>query len=107
VQIGFIGTGRDSGRQRVWLSFRNKSMRWRARISSWAYLFGVIASWLPAEVGCVAKTIPSAKPNQQPISAVDYSAFNPRISWMNWICPRTSRFGKHLTWPFRIMCRTS
>ena len=22
-------------------------------------------------------------------------------------CPRTSPFGNHLTWPFRIMCRTS
>ena len=33
--------------------------------------------------GCVAKTILSAKPNQPPISSVDYSAFNPRISRMN------------------------
>jgi len=33
--------------------------------------------------GCVAKTTLSAKPNQPPISSVDYSAFNPRISRMN------------------------
>jgi hypothetical protein len=57
--------------------------------------------------GCVAKTILSAKLNQSPFSSVDYSAFNPRISRMNCICPRTSPFGKHITWPFRIMCRTS
>ena len=38
---------------------------------------------LPVKIGCVAKTILSAKPNQPPISSVDYSAFNPRISRMN------------------------
>jgi hypothetical protein len=36
-----------------------------------------------AQSGCVAKTILSSKPNQPPISSVDYSAFNPRISRMN------------------------
>jgi hypothetical protein len=36
-----------------------------------------------ANIGCVAKTILSAKPNHSPISSVDYSAFNPRVSWMN------------------------
>jgi hypothetical protein len=39
-----------------------------------------VKGWL---VGCVAKTILSAKPNQPPISSVDYAAFNPRISRMN------------------------
>ncbi len=33
--------------------------------------------------GCVAKTILSARPSQPPISSVDYSAFNPRISRIN------------------------
>ena len=60
-----------------------------------------------ALAGCVAKTILSAKPNQPPILSVDYSAFNPRSSRKNWICPRISPFGDHLTWPFRIMGRTS
>ena len=59
-------------------------------------------------VGCVAKTILPAKPNRSPISpgsSVQY--FSPRVSWMNWICPRTSPFGNHFTWPFRIMCSAS
>jgi len=34
-------------------------------------------------VGCVAKTILSAEPNESPISSVDYLALNPRISRMN------------------------
>ena len=34
-------------------------------------------------IGCVAKTILSAKPNQPTISSIDYSAFNPRSSRMN------------------------
>src|SRR5579864_6094046 len=33
--------------------------------------------------GCVAKTILSVKPNRPPMTSVDYSAFNPRISRMN------------------------
>jgi len=33
--------------------------------------------------GCVAKTILPAKPNHSPISSVDYTALNPRISRMN------------------------
>jgi len=37
----------------------------------------------PWQEGCVAKTILSAKPNLPPISSVDYSAFNPKISRMN------------------------
>jgi hypothetical protein len=56
------------------------------------------STWIVPK-GCVAKIILSAEPNQPPISPVDYAAFNPRISrtnW-NWICPRTSPFGNHLT----------
>src|SRR5690348_4899194 len=45
----------------------------------------------------------TAKPNEPPAASVSYAAFNPKISRMNWICPRTSPFGNHLTWPFRIM----
>jgi len=51
----------------------------RERIETAAYLFYRRKSG----DDCVAKTILSAKPNEPPISSVNYSAFNPRISRMN------------------------
>src|SRR5215472_6531224 len=46
----------------------------------------------------------SAKNSDHAPSSPRIHYFNPKVSRMNWICPRTSSLGSHLTWPFRIMC---
>ena len=44
---------------------------------------------------------------KQICSASVIQLFNPSVSRMNRVCPMTSAFGSHLTWPFRIICTIS
>jgi hypothetical protein len=68
----------------------------------------IVTLELESAIRMCCKNDSVGEPNRSPISPVSIiQLFNPRVSRMNWICPTTSPFGNHLTWPFRIICRTS
>ncbi len=80
-------------------------MQWAGRRGSATSIAGtliILTLFIPA---VLQKRFCGKSEQLAKLAEIDY--FNPGVSRMNWICPRTSSFGSHLTWPFRIMCTAS